>query len=198
MEPLDPGARTGWRSRGYLPHCDAVEAVQHVVFRLADALPPKTLAELERAPNTVRLEMAETTLDRGIGSCALRDPHVARLVQDSLLHFDGRRYRLLAWCVMPTHVHGLFVQAGGWTLADVVHGWKSFTAHRVNQLLGRKGPFWAREYFDRLMRDDAQVEAASAYIEHNPVAAGLCAASEDWPWSSAGNRQKPPGTNGAV
>ena len=175
----------GWRTRGYLPHCDAAETVQHVIFRLADALPAKALAELTRAPNAVRLDVAETTLDRGVGSCALRDPRVAGLVQDALRHFDGRRYQLFGWCVMPTHVHVLITQSEGWPLASVVHAWKSFTAHRANDALGRSGRFWAPEYFDRLMRDDRQAEAARAYIEYNPVAAGLCARQEDWLWSSA-------------
>lgn len=45
---------------------------------------------------------------------------------------------------MPTHVHVLALQLEGWPLYEVVHSWKSFTAHAANALLGRTGPFWAR------------------------------------------------------
>ena len=85
----------------------------------------------------------------------------------------------------PTHVHVLAAQVEGWSLASVIHSWKSFTANRANTLLARQGSFWARDYFDRAMRDEAQAERAHLYIEANPVTAGLCASPRDWPWSSA-------------
>lgn len=173
------------RSRGYLPHYDEAGACQHVVFRLADALPPGEASSLEGLPATERLARAEAALDSGLGSRALADPRLAALAEGALTHFNGRRYALLAWCVMPTHVHTLLVQAGGWPLSSVVQAWKSFTAHHVNARLGRTGRFWAPDYFDRSMRDEGQAGVVQAYIENNPVAAGLCAAPQLWPWSSA-------------
>jgi putative transposase len=185
-----PETHAGWRSRGYLPHYDASETVQHVVFRLADSLPAEVMQALEKAPKRIRLETAEATLDAGVGSRLLADPRAAAIVQAALLHFDAERYRLLVWCVMPSHVHVLVEQMTDWPLAQVLHNWKSFTAHAINGSLRRSGAVWAREYFDRMMRDDRQVEAARFYIENNPVAAGLCASAEDWPWSSAFGRPK--------
>jgi REP element-mobilizing transposase RayT len=70
------------------------------------------------------------------------------------LHFDGQRYRLLAWVVMPNHVHVLIETMTGHTLAAVLHSWKSYTAKEANRLLGRTGDFWQPEYFDRFIRDD--------------------------------------------
>ena len=176
---------SGWRTRGYLPHYDAAETVQHIVFRLADALPAKVLRDLESAPREIRLDAAEATLDAGLGCRALADPRIAAQVQTALFHFDAERYRLLAWCVMPTHVHLLAGQLPGWPLATVVHGLKSFTANAANRILSRSGRFWAPEYFDRMMRTPEQHERTLFYIEANPVAAGLLASPEAWPWSSA-------------
>ena len=178
-------AHTGWRSRGYIPHYDHPDTVQHVVFRLVDSLPPDVMRRIDTAPPAERFEAIETVLDAEAGSRLLANPAAARIVQDSLLHFDATRYHLLAWCVMPTHVHVLVAQIDGWLLADVVHSWKSFTAHAVNTALRRTGTVWSREYFDRMMRDEGQTGTAQAYIENNPVKAGLCAAPEDWRWSSA-------------
>lgn len=179
---------SGWRTRGYLPHYDAAETVQHIVFRLADALPATVLRELENAPRESRLDAVEAALDVGVGGRSLAEPGIATMVQDVLFHFDVERYRLLAWCVMPSHVHVLAAQVTGWPLAGVVHGWKSFTANAANRILGRSGRFWAPEYFDRMMRTPEQHERTVAYIEANPVSAGLATIPEAWPWSSANAR----------
>ncbi len=93
-----------------------------------------------------------------------------------------------AWCVMPTHVHVVLAQVEGWPLPGVVKGWKSFTAKAINKALGRDGRFWAKDYFDRFMRDGEQFEATLAYVEANPVKAGLCTKPGDWRWSSAAGR----------
>ena len=193
-----PDTHAGWRSRGYLPHYDAAETVQHVVFRLADSLPAELMRRLETAPKRIRFETAEATLDAGVGSRLLAQPRAADIVQAALLHFDAERYRLLAWCVMPSHVHVLVEQISDWPLAAVIHGWKSFTAHLINSGLQRSRAVWSREYFDRMMRDDRQVEAARYYIENNPVAAGLCACMEDWRWSSAFGRNQDAGETPAL
>jgi putative DNA methylase len=181
-----------WRSRGYLPHCEAGEIPQSITFRLADSLPATVLErwgeELRHLPKEAqtaeRLRRAEYWLDKGSGSMALRDPRVARVVEGALQHFDGDRYRLHAWCVMPNHVHVLATPMGSHTLSAIAHSWKSFTAKSANAVLNREGRFWAPEYFDRFIRDGAHFERAIAYIAMNPVKAGLCAAPEEWRFSS--------------
>lgn len=183
--PRDPIPHAGWRSRGYLPHFDAPDAVQHVVFRLMDALPAAARGAVERAPSAERIRTADAVLDKGHGERLLADPRVADIAQGALLHFDSDRYRLLAWCVMPSHVHVLAAQADRHPLSAVVHSWKSFTANAANKILGRSGSFWAPEYYDRYMRNQEQLEATRAYVEANPVAAGLCRAPEEWRFSSA-------------
>jgi REP element-mobilizing transposase RayT len=127
----------------------------------------------------------EEYLDAGHGGCWLRQPDVACLVEGALFHFDGQRYRLLAWCVMPNHVHALIETREGFPLADVLHSWKSFTSHKANGLLQRPGEFWQREYLDRYVRNAEHYEKVVAYIEENPVNAGLVRLKTDWPWSSA-------------
>ena len=86
---------------------------------------------------------------------------------------------------MPNHVHTLFTPEPGWTLSQIAHSWKSYTASECNRVLTRKGEFWQREPFDRYIRNEQHYENAVSYIEHNPVKAGLCDKPEDWRWSSA-------------
>ena len=185
-------APTPWRSRGYLPHFDAPGLVQAITWRLADAV-PRDVIEAWRRQRPRRRHDAAIELrrriaryeDAGKGSCVLRHAVAARLVEDALLQFDGVRYRLLAWCVMPNHVHALIETKRGFPLAKVVHGWKSYTATAINRALGLRGRLWMPEYFDRFIRDMEHLERVIAYIHANPVSACLVRRPEDWPWSSA-------------
>ena len=133
----------------------------------------------------------ERYLDSGYGACWLRDSGVAQLVEDALLHFDGARYNLLAWTVMPNHVHALLEALDGFPLDGVIHSWKSFSAKRANRILEREGRFWAPDYFDRRIRDDAHFAGAVRYIEQNPVKAGLVESASDWRRGSAYNMREP-------
>jgi REP element-mobilizing transposase RayT len=193
----DPAASKPWRSRGYLPHFDRPLLVQSLNFRLFDSVPDgvvrswKTeLAWIENLPpgDPREIELRRRISryeDAGHGSCWLGDERIAALVENALLHFDGQRYRLIVWCVMPNHVHALVEMGEGWRLADVVQSWKSYTAHAGNKVLGRSGEFWMREYYDRFIRDERHFANAVEYIEMNPVHAGLIGLREGWRWSSA-------------
>jgi putative DNA methylase len=182
-------AHKEWYSRGYLPHFDHAGLVQIVTLRLADALPAELLEELEKIvskeKDAERRKRIEAWLDAGHGSCWLRDSKVAAIVEGALLHFDGQRYRLLAWVVMPNHVHVLVELSEEVRLPDLLHSWKSFTAIEANRILGRSGIFWMPEYFDRYIRDEKHLANAVSYIHENPVKAKLVARVEDWRWSSA-------------
>ena len=186
-----------WHSRGYLPHFDRPGKVQMITFRLADALPGDVvefLRQLElKIKNRIDLNKrkrrkVEACLDQGYGSCTLRDEAVATLVENSLLHFDHQRYRLLAWVIMPNHVHALVEIWSGFPLENVLHSWKSYTSHKANRLLNRSGQYWQEEYFDRFIRNQRHYHNAVRYIQMNPVKAGLVNAPEAWPFSSAARR----------
>jgi len=99
----------------------------------------------------------------------LRNPAIATIVEDTLLKFDGERYRLISWSIMPNHGHILLTPNEGIELSDIMHSIKSYTAHEANKILGRKGKFWAKEYFDRYIRDSRHFASTIAYIENNPV-----------------------------
>jgi len=177
----------GWHERGYLPHFDGGAAVETVTFRLADSLPREFYEKAAAvAPNSIDLFYAlEKAIDKGAGSCLLTLSTNAAIVRDAFAHFDGERYKLLAWVIMPNHVHVMIEQIEGHRLADVVQSWKSFTAHAINKVRGSNGSVWSPEYFDRYVRDERHYENARYYIENNPVKARLVGRPGDWPYSSA-------------
>ena len=172
----------GWHSRGYLPHFDSPETIQFVAFRLADSLPRAVVESLAKRPDS--LAAIDGGLDGGHGTCWLRDPAVADLAQSALLHFDGLRCRLLAWCIMPNHVHVVVEPGANHGVGAIVHSWKSFSANHANRMLARSGPFWHRDYFDRYIRDEGHLARTVDYVENNPVKAGLIPDAIKWQWSS--------------
>jgi REP element-mobilizing transposase RayT len=147
--------------------------------------------------------MADQILDTAAhGPMHLKDPGAARVVEDSILFgavgrafqpdgaSEGRpgkadvRYELYAWCVMGNHVHVCLTPI--WDLERLLQGIKGYTAHQINGLQGARGRvLWQDESYDHWARDEEELARIIAYIENNPVAAGLCQRPEDWPWSSA-------------
>ena len=124
-------------------------------------------------------------LDQGYGAAWLKDRRVARMVEDDLLSFDGKSFRLSAWVVMPNHIHFLGTRFETQTLSAIMQSLKSLTSHKANRLLFRKGHFWMPDYYDRYVRNAEHYIKTIQYIERNPVKAGLCDRPEEWPFSSA-------------
>lgn len=176
------------RSRGELPHLYKDGCIYFVTFRLWDAIVPLH-ERLQRTPSQADCDNPEALIDLfdpplQLGSCLLGRPEIARIIEHSLQFFDKERYELVAWCIMPNHVH-VIVAPLSHHLSDILHAWKSFTSHSVNKMLGRSGTLWERESFDHLIRSMRSLDRLITYTEANPVAAGLCPAPEDWPYSSA-------------
>ncbi|MGQ0595028.1 MAG: REP-associated tyrosine transposase, partial [Gammaproteobacteria bacterium] len=176
------------RSRGYLPHLERAFGTYFVTFRLHGTLPAEVLARLmaqdEKADAWETHQKIDAWLDGGKGERWLIEPSIAGMVSNALRHFDGDRYILHAWCVMPNHVHVVFTAKED--LAGILHSWKSYTANQANRLLGRSGEFWQREYYDHLIRDDEDFRRCVEYTLNNPVKAGLCESPEPWAWCGVG------------
>ena len=194
-----PKELKAWHSRGYLPHVED-KHLQSITFRLFDSVPADIITRWKEEADRdvsgaeeakIRQAIADYE-DKGYGECFLKDCRVAEIVQNALLYYDGVRYRLIRWCVMPNHVHVLIEMNGEWSLSSILKGWKSFTAHEANKLLGRKGKFWMQEYFDRYIRNERHFQNVVQYIDNNPVKAGLVSSPEEWPWSTLGARTSRP------
>ena len=196
----DAHATVRIRQGAYLPHWTREGGIYAVTFRLADSLPQHVVAgwkqEREEIVRRARLAGREITsaenkrlqalfsdkvekyLDAGHGACWMRRPEIAALVEKALKHFDGERYRLLAWCVMPNHVHAVVMPINGHALEKITHSWKSYTANEANRLLNRTGTLWQPEPYDHLIRGEEDLIHAVEYALSNPEAAGL----RNWQW----------------
>ena len=183
----------GWHSRGYLPHFDGGEILQFVTIRLADSLPAHLLdvwrveLELEKVEdkNAALRKRIEYYLDQGHGNCYLQVKEIAEIVKNSLLHLNDKKYRLIAWVIMPNHIHFLVRLLPGVSLSSTIQVLKGFSAREANKVLERGGAFWQADYFDRYIRNEKHFLATLSYIENNPVKAALCVVKEEWFFSSA-------------
>ena len=176
-----------------LPHWAANKSLIFITYRLADSMPAAKLRawQVER-DEWLRIhpepwdaatasEYYETfpakldeMLDAGYGSCILGREDCRNIVTENLLHFNGERYVLHAFVVMPNHVHVLLEIERREDLAKIVQGWKSYTSKRINEVVGSEGQVWQREYYDRLIRNAEHYERTVEYIRKNArVAEGL-------------------------
>jgi len=137
-------------------------------------------AKFENLPRRQRREFHDTFsreylehLDRGHGACLLKRTELARIAADSLQHFDGQRYHLGDFIIMPNHVHLLVCLLGETEIEAQCASWKHYTAHQINRRLNRKGRFWQAESFDHLVRSPEQFDAIVRYIAENPRKARL-------------------------
>ena len=135
--------RSVWRSRGYIPHDINPERSQFVTIRLYDAVPKHVISywqeELNwheglssRDPRQLKLRIRiQKYIDKGYGACWLARPDIAEMVEQTLLHDDGVKYRLIAWCVMPNHVHAIIEFIEPYCLEQILQSWKSVSSHKA-------------------------------------------------------------------
>lgn len=115
----------------------------------------------------------EIALDECHGACVLRDPSCAAIVEDSLMFFDGERYKLGDFVIMPNHFHALAVFNSAEQMERQYDSWLHWTASLINRHIGSRGHFWQQEPFDHLVRNEAQYHYLRQYIADNPQKANL-------------------------
>jgi type I restriction enzyme R subunit len=185
------------------PHWSQAGAVVFITFRTQDSIPREVLKRWDEekqewlrkrcldtgahwlaiiptltAKDRARFDKTfdrcrETFLDSCHGRCLLKRPELAKIVADALLHFDGQRYRMGDFIVMPNHVHLLAVFPTAEVMREQCDSWLHYTAFRINEALGEKGKFWQQEPFDHLDRSPQQYDYLREYIADNPRKARL-------------------------
>jgi REP element-mobilizing transposase RayT len=183
---FDPFSEVEVRQRN-MPHWRQEGKLYLVTWRQDDSIAKEKRDELRRArelfikaygdPATTNLtalllkrydqlfhERVQRWLDAGSGSCVLRNPEATRIMRDTLLHFNGKRYQLGSFAIAGNHVHVLVAPNVGFELSGILHSWKSFSANAINRALGRKGTLWQDESYDHLVRSEDSLARITAYI----------------------------------
>ncbi len=190
----------------YLPHWTREVGIYAVTFRLDDSLPVTSINEYlkdkeiiqskidllikdkggkneEAQLKNLRKEQAdlynktiESKLHQGHGKCLFYAEPLAKIVSDAIHFFDDDRFELLAWCVMPNHVHLVLKPINGHLLKEILHSIKSFTAKEINKATGKTGVVWKKEYYDHLIRDGEDLINQISYTLNNP------SSLDHWQW----------------
>jgi 1-hydroxy-2-methyl-2-(E)-butenyl 4-diphosphate synthase len=187
-----------------LPHWRIPGATYAVTFHVKDSLPASVLTDSEwqkslllgridygkqlrdagespkRLCNEIRAltqSVIEPALHATEGPRPLADPAIAAMVESTLKHFDGDSYDLLAWSVMPNHLHVLLTPHQGHELEKIIQSWKTHSGTQANKMLGKSGTVWQEEYDDYIVQDGEDLKHQAGYILANP---GKGRASSEW------------------
>ncbi len=170
-----------------LPHIYLKDTPLFLTWHLHGSVPTSLLPP----PGPLTSGQAFVWLERQLdsirhGPVYLRQPAIAQVVVDSIHKgVELEQYELDAYVVMANHVHLLMHPII--SPDRLLKSLKGASARNANRLLGRTGePFWQKESYDHWVRNQAEFEKIRAYIEMNPVNAGLVRNPQDFPWSSAG------------
>lgn len=186
----------------HLPHWRKPGACYISTFRLRDSLPAEIVAQMKaeeqewqqhlaeaalknagRLPadewaawqefQRMRLRKLDLLLDKGHGECLLRDPEHRVPLMEAFHHFEGVRVEMLAYAIMPNHAHTLCRPLPGHELESLTGSWKRVSSQRIHRAMGRTGPLWQDESWDRIIRDAEHYSTAVRYIAKNPLVAHL-------------------------
>lgn len=104
-----------------------------------------------------------------------------------LLDYYTQKYQVNLWayCLMTNHIHLLVVPHRAESLSRGIGLTNLTYTQHVNRKYQRCGRIWQNRFFSAIVETNRYLWAVARYVENNPVAAGLVAAAEDFPWSSA-------------
>lgn len=182
-----------------LPHWRQNNTTYFVTFRLADSVPqaklrlwklkreefletrlhPLSESELTEFHQRFTKEM-EDYLDAGMGACIFKNKDASELLASVLTYFQGIRYELGSWVIMPNHVHAVVTPKSGHKLEKILQSWKSYSANQINKLLDRTGRLWQEESYDQIVRSEHHLFRIREYIERNPRAAAINVHHASW------------------
>ncbi len=173
--------------RGKLPHWSQDSTLQFLTLRLADSIPSYLIQEIKnlqtsfhhfhpkpwtkQEENEFRKILPNNMMkymDKGYGECLLKYPKVRQIVEDSIMHNDGKIYDVISYVIMPNHIHLLLLFHHNISISETITKFKHFTTFKINQLLNRHAPLWQREYHDRMLRNETHLDYCLAYIAQNP------------------------------
>ena len=163
-------------SKRFLPHYNADNKYQMLTYRLADSIPREAIQYLNKleslgAPQATagddkklkdirKRKIIEETLDKGFGSCILQEDKAASIIIENWLHFDKERYDLIAYVVMPNHIHILIKVYPGNSLGKIIWSWKSYTSRRIFEI-----PELKKKYVDSYLNSNKGAVPSRATIE---------------------------------
>ncbi len=182
--------------RRNLPHIYKANSTYFVTFRIKGSISGTKLNELRHwkeeleDPQTKEMKYYQESLffsrydkilDKNKKITILNNYKIAQIISKILHKYDGKDYNLIAYSIMPNHVH-LVISTDGKSksLDKIMHKIKRISAFQINKVLKRRGKFWQSESYDHIVRNMDELIQIIGYVLNNPVKAGLVKKWEDW------------------
>jgi putative transposase len=202
-----------------LPHMFDIRKPVFITYRLKFTLPAVVMKELNQRKTEwlnlnqkldaeskkQRIKHREATFfdwyDKLIAQSSetpqiLHQREITDIITESFRYFDNQHYTLMAYCVMPNHVHVLIhplLQESGeiYSCPHITYTWKRYSANQINRVLKRSGSLWQQESYDHMVRDERELSQVLEYIIQNPVMAGLVNKWDEWYGTWVQDKLKP-------
>lgn len=155
------------KKQSNLPHLDIKHHYQFITFRTYDSVDTylKKLSK-QNLPNRQKQLLIDEYLDASTTGAVLNDD-ILLLLSAFIKKQHSVLYELIAFCIMPNHVHLLVKPMTD--LDKLMQKLKGGSAKQINEVLGRKGSFWALDYYDKLIRNENHFSVVYHYIKNNPL-----------------------------
>jgi len=160
----------------FLPHIDLVGYYQFVTFRTHDSLDDfiKKIRD-ENISSREQEYKIDQYIDKSQKGCYLNS-EILDYLYSYFIGKDKSFYDLVAFSIMPNHVHMLFKQ--NIELPKIMKQIKGATAFEINKILQRKGIFWESNYYDKVIRNETHFAQVYDYIKYNAIKVDLRDAKE--------------------
>ena len=159
-----------------LPHIDIKNGYQFITFRTYDSVDSYIL-KLQNLSS--RDSIKQYNIDRYLDFSkkgAYLYGEAIRIIKDIIFEYDNKLYKIIAFVIMPNHIHILLQQFQ--SLSKIVKTIKGKSAILLNNKLNKNGKFWANGYYDKAIRDENHYITTLEYIVNNPIKANLKDAKE--------------------
>ncbi len=188
-------------TRGRLPHWEIEGGRYFVTVRCHDSLPSEVVERLREVNILLQRSKAassgfiqrqrqyfltmEKYLDQGAGEAPLGNSKAAQALMTCLGAVAADGVLVPHFTIMPNHWHVLIEPRAGESLDlhATMTRLKGSSARAINLAIGRRGPLWQREWFDRWMRNETEWKKSRDYIRQNPVKAGIVSDWRAHPWT---------------
>ncbi|NOX16682.1 MAG: hypothetical protein GXO87_00155 [Chlorobi bacterium] len=181
--------------RRNLPHIYKPFSSYFITFRLKGSLPLQKLYELKQKYDRLEPKTKEEKyenlrnffveydelLHKNKNLIFLKEKQIAEIVKSCIHYYDGKKYNLFCFTIMPNHVHQIFhLPNDKDCISDIMKGIKGYSAYQINKVFNKKGGVWQEESYDHIVRDEDELFALIEYTLMNPVKAGLVENWKDW------------------
>jgi REP element-mobilizing transposase RayT len=159
--------------RSNLPHISQEEYYQFITFRTQEST-DDFIKKLNSNYNLDTQKRIQYNIDKYLDTSKTGAYFYDEILDETrkyLLNINPKLCKIVSFSIMPNHIHILLIQKD--ELPKIMKQIKGGISFLINKKIKRKGAFWQKDYFDKVIRDSKHLEITYQYIENNAIKASL-------------------------